>query len=77
MIDLNSADRQVIQILSRLREPGQEAFLRLLETEKSVAMRKLVHASDMTTVHRLQGRVEAFEDLLNAIEESPKVVTRS
>jgi hypothetical protein len=77
MIDLNSVDRQVVQILSRLREPGQEAFLRLLAEEQSSAMRKLVHASDMTTVHRLQGRVEAFEDLLKAIEESQKVVNRS
>jgi hypothetical protein len=45
------------------------------EVEK--ALQKLVNADDMVTIHRLQGRVEAFEDLLRAVEESPKVANRS
>ena len=42
-----------------------------------MAKGRLVSATDMVTIHRLQGRAEAFEDLLKAIEESPKVVNRS
>lgn len=77
MIDLNTADRQSVQALSRLREPEMEAALRLLSSEANEAKRKLVKAGDMVTIHRLQGRVEAFEDLLRAVEDSPKVLNRA
>jgi histone H3/H4 len=77
MIDLNTADRQSVQALSRLREPELEAVLRLLSSEANEAQRKLVKAGDMVTIHRLQGRVEAFEDLLRAVEDSPKVLNRA
>lgn len=75
MIDLNSADIQAIKGLLRLREPGNEALLRLIEAELETAKQKLVKAIDMVQVHRLQGRAEAFEDLLKAVEESPKLNT--
>ena len=75
MIDLNSADIQAVKALLRLREPGNEALLRLIEAELETAKQKLVKAIDMVQVHRLQGRAEAFEDLLKAVEESPRVNT--
>ncbi len=75
MIDLNSADIQAVKALLRLREPGNEALLRLIEAELETAKQKLVKAIDMVQVHRLQGRAEAFEDLLKAVEESPKLNT--
>jgi hypothetical protein len=53
------------------------ALLNLFEELTEVAKERLVHATDTVTIHRLQGRAEAFEDLLKAIEESPKVVNRS
>ena len=73
MIDLNNAEKQAIHALVRLREPGNEAFLRLLKAELEAAKLKLVHAADMVQVHRLQGRAEALQDLLTAVDESPKV----
>jgi len=75
MIDLNNAEIQAIKALLRLREPGNEALLRLIEAEQEAAKQKLVKAIDMVQVHRLQGRAEAFEDLLKAVEESPRVNT--
>ena len=75
MIDLNNAEIQAIKALLRLREPGNEALLRLIEAEQESAKQKLVKAIDMVQVHRLQGRAEAFEDLLKAVEESPRVNT--
>ena len=77
MIDLNNADIQQVQSLVRLREPGYTAFLKLLEAELESAKQKLMHAADMVSIHRLQGRAEAFEDLLKAVEESPKVENRA
>lgn len=74
MIDLNSADPQSVRALARLKEPGGEALIRLLRTELDAAKQKLVYAGDMASIHRLQGRAEAFEDLLRAAEESAKVV---
>lgn len=73
MIDLNSADPQSVKALARLKEPGNEALIRLLRSELEVAKQKLVYASDMGMIHRLQGRAEAFEDLLRAAEESAEV----
>jgi len=77
MIDLNNADTQAVRTLLALREPGSEASRQLLALELDGAKQKLVHADDMVKVHRLQGRAEAFEDLLSAIEASPKVANRS
>lgn len=77
MINLNSVDKQAIAALNRLREPGNEALVKFFESSLEDAKQKLVHAGDMGVIHRLQGRAEAFEDLLNAIEESQKVVNRS
>lgn len=77
MIDLNSAGLQAVQALSRLREPGNEALSRLLTSELETAKQRLIHAGDMVTIHRLQGRAEAFEDLLRAIQESAKVANRA
>jgi hypothetical protein len=77
MIDLNSAEPQAVKALVRLREPGGEALLRLIEAELESAKQKLVHAADTVHIHRLQGRAEAFEDLLKAVEEAPKVESRA
>tara|TARA_B110000908_G_scaffold104132_1_gene122595 strand:- start:234 stop:494 length:261 start_codon:yes stop_codon:yes gene_type:complete len=77
MIDLNNADTQAVKALSRLREPGIDAVLRLMADELDSAKQKLVHAVDMVQVHRLQGRAEAFEDLLTAVEDAPKVENRA
>ncbi len=77
MIDLNNAESQAVYALIRFREPGNEALLRLLAAELEGAKQRLIHASDMVKIHRLQGRAEAFEDLLRAIEEAPKADKRS
>lgn len=77
MIDLNSADKQAVMALARLKEPSAQAVLGLLRSELEAAKQKLVYAVDMAHVHRLQGRAEAFEDLLRAAEESAEVVRRN
>jgi len=77
MIDLNLCDQQHVKALLRLKETGETALLGLFETEAELAKARLVKATDMVTIHRLQGRAEAFEDLLEAIEEAAKVVNRS
>lgn len=77
MIDLNSANIQAVKVLNRLREAENEPLLRLIASELEGAKQKLVHAGDMVSVHRLQGRAEAFDDLLRAVEESAKVVNRA
>jgi hypothetical protein len=77
MIDLNNADTQAVKALVRLREPGNEAFLRLIQAELESAKQKLVTASDMVQIHRMQGRAEALQDLLTAVDESPKVENRA
>ncbi len=74
MIDLNNTDTRAIKALVRLKEPGHEAVLELIQSEISDAKRKLVQAVDMVHIHRLQGRAEAFEDLLAAVREAPAVV---
>jgi hypothetical protein len=76
MINVNSLSVSEISALNRLREPGVNKLLTVLENELASTKQKLVHADEMGIIHRLQGRAEAFEDLLKAIEESPKVKER-
>ena len=77
MIDLNQCDSQRVNSLRRVKEAGDTSLQDLLGELVNMAKGRLVSATDMVTVHRLQGRAEAFEDLLKAIEESPKVLNRS
>jgi hypothetical protein len=73
MINVNNLQTQEVAALNRLREPGLDKVITLLQGELEGAKQKLVYASEMGIIHRLQGRAEAFEDLLKAIEESQKV----
>lgn len=70
MINLREVSRQELQALKRLREPGNDALVKLLQDQFEGAKSKLVHAGETVSIHRLQGRAEAFEDLLKAVEES-------
>ncbi len=76
MIDLNLCDPQQAQALLQIKETGNDQLPSLLRAEAETAKAKLVTATDTVSIHRLQGRAEAFEDLLRAIEDSPKVVKR-
>ena len=76
MIDLNLCDRQQAQALLQIKETGNDQLPSLLRAEAENAKAKIVTATDTVSIHRLQGRAEAFEDLLRAIEDSPKVVKR-
>ena len=77
MIDLNLCDPQHVKALLRLKETGEAALLGLFKAESELAKARLVSATDMVSVHRLQGRAEAFQDLLTSIEEAAKVANRS
>ena len=77
MIDLNLCTKQQINGLLRIKETGDTALKALLEEQIDKTVSRLILADDMATIHRLQGRCEAFKDLLTAIEDSPKVVNRS
>ena len=74
MINVNKLDSLEISALNRLREPGINKVITVLQGELEDTKQKLVYANEMGIIHRLQGRAEAFEDLLKAIEESQKVV---
>ena len=77
MIDLNLCTKQQINGLLRIKETGDTALKALLEEQIDKTVSRLVQADDMATIHRLQGRCEAFKDLLMAIDDSPKVANRS
>ncbi len=74
MINLNSISPQQAQALCRLKETGNDPLLSLLQDQLDEVKSKLTWVSDDGKIHRLQGRAQAYEDLLRAVEESPKVV---
>jgi len=77
MIDLNLCDQQHVKALLRLKETGETALLGLFKAEAELAKARLVSATDTVTLHRLQGRAEAFEDLLTSVELAANVINRS
>jgi len=74
MINVNGLNPQTVKALSGLKEARNKKLLTFLQDELEGAKKKLVHASEIGLIHRLQGRAEVFEDLLKAIDESQKVV---
>ena len=74
MINVNKLSSSEITALNRLREPGIDKILKVLQDELESTKQKLLYANEMDIIHRLQGRAEALEDLLKAVEESQKVV---
>ena len=76
MINVNKLELQEVTALNRLREPGLNRVITTFQGELEGAKQRLVHADETAYIHRLQGRAEAFEDLLKAIEESQKVLSR-
>jgi hypothetical protein len=74
MINLNKADSQAIRGLNSLREPGFQGLLKFFQEELEATKQKLIYADDINVIHRLQGKAEAYEDLLKAVEESQKVM---
>ena len=61
MINVNSLSVSEVSALNRLREPGVNKILTVLENELASTKQKLVYANDMGTIHRLQGRAEALK----------------
>ena len=53
------------------------ALLMLLASEVTGATDRLVQATDTVSIHRLQGRVEAYNDLLGAVKDAHKGLNRA
>ena len=73
MINVNKLSSSEITALNRIREPGINQVLKVLQDELESTKQKLVYANEMDVIHRMQGRAEALEDLLKAVDESQKV----
>ena len=74
MINVNKLSSSEVTALNRIREPGINQVLKVLQDELESTKQKLVYANEMDVIHRMQGRAEALEDLLKAVDESQKVV---
>jgi len=73
MIDVNRFDKRALDALVRLKEPHMKWFLDLVDSELEDAKRKLVYTGETDALRRLQGRAEALEDVLRAVEDASKV----
>lgn len=65
-----------VKALARLREPGYEKLLEVLQLQLEETKAQLVAADEMARIHRLQGRAQAFDDLLKAAADAVKVESR-
>jgi len=73
MIDLNTFDTQEIRVLAQAGSLGNGKFKQVIKKVAEEAKDRLVVADDMVRVHRLQGRVEVLDALVEAIEEASKL----
>jgi len=76
MINLNSMETAHVKALARLREPGYEKLLEVLQLQLEETKAQLVAADETARIHRLQGRAQAFDDLLKAVNDAVKVESR-
>jgi hypothetical protein len=53
--------------------PGGDTLLKLFDQLASEAKTALVQADEMARIHRLQGRVQAFEELLRAVDDAKAI----
>ena len=73
MININEADKHAVTALARLNTPGNDVLLIFFASLVDETKDKLVGAREMDIIHRLQGRAEAYQDLLKAVEDAVKV----
>ena len=55
MINVNKLDSSEVSALNRLREPGIDKVITILQGELEDTKQKLVYANEMDIIHRLQG----------------------
>ena len=72
MINVNKLSSSEITALNRIREPGINQVLKVLQDELESTKQKLVYANEMDVIHRMQGRAEALEDLLKRLMNRKK-----
>jgi len=73
MINVRELSNQELQALDRMRLDNA-VVLKLIAAHFEAAKQKLVREGDMVLIHRLQGRAEAYEDLLRAVDESAEAL---
>lgn len=77
MINLNELTHQEIQSLARLKQIGGDSVIKVLEKFVAAEKDSLVAADEMAIIHRLQGRVQAYRNLIEAVDEAVKLDARS
>lgn len=77
MLNANDLTPQAIRALSQVPQINDGQVITALEDALSSVRQKLVYAGDMVLIHRLQGKAQAIEELLQAIKDSTEVVRRS
>lgn len=77
MIDLRTISDQELQALNRVKSPENEMFRRLIASQVEELKQKLVAESDTVRIYRTQGRADALQDLLRAINESAEALNRA
>lgn len=73
MLSINQFDEQELRALAQLKH---SKLISLFEKLSSDCKASLVQADEMVRVHRLQGRAQAFEDLIKAVDDAVKIVER-
>ena len=70
MKNLNDFSSDQLRSLARLKQVGGEGIMKVLDEFILDGKDALVRADDMVRIHRLQGRVEAFEMFKQAVIEA-------
>jgi hypothetical protein len=73
MLNVNELTADERRSLARLKQIGGERVLEVILKFASKDVDKLKKATEMVIIHRLQGRVEALEDLIQAASDAAKL----
>ena len=76
MIPINELTPDQVRSLARIKQVGGDRIFEVMNFLIAEGKQSLVRADEMARIHRLQGRVEAFQDLLAAIEDAAEIDSR-
>jgi hypothetical protein len=69
-------DKQIAVSMRRLKSPEMAPFVGYLENLRKADIALLIKSNDMPFVHRLQGRLDLLDSILNTVTDIDALIAK-